>query len=53
MQTDTAQERASSMRMSGVCRCRMRVKATSFSPPAIFCTSLYVPNLPQRRGLSG
>ena len=37
------------MRMSGVWRCRMRVKATSFSPPGIFCTSLYVPYLHPRR----
>ena len=36
------------MRTSGVWRCRMRVKATSFSPPGIFCTNLYVPYLRAR-----
>lgn len=33
------------MRMSGLVRCKIRVNATNFSPPGIFCTILYVPYL--------
>ena len=37
--------RTSSITSSGVVRCRMRVMATSFSPPGILRTRLYVPTL--------
>lgn len=36
------------MRMSGCVRCRILVKATSFSPPGISWASLYVPYLQPR-----
>ena len=39
------QAHTSSIRTSALCRCRMRVNATIFSPPGIFCASLYVPYL--------
>lgn len=41
------------IRMSGCVRCRMRVKPTSFSPPGICCTNLYVPYLHTRQHFQG